>query len=293
MLRSASFNPVISKAFSSLYVSLIKNVFPTLLLPITDSKCALSSFKNDFIASIYVFLPIIFIVAAPFLRIWLNYEGIVGTVGNLHYSPPLTLLDHLSAIIATGKAPIFPWLACPIIGTLIGEAFVHPTPNPRQLVYQTLSVGSIMCILVPPLMFFMSDPVTQYPLTNGFFLLSTGMTLLAIATVVTTVDAWHWWNPLSRFFEVNGQITLISYLAHHLYGIVFFGVLLGFYRAIDVIGYMAITLSYLVLSLIFTFFWLPFRNKRSSYWDILVSYLILIIALYGRWIFAVLGFWVF
>ncbi len=240
-----------------------------------------------------MFLPIIFIVAAPFLRIWLNYEGIVGAVGNLHYSPPLTLLDHLSAIIATGKAPIFPWLACPIIGTLVGEAFVQPTPNPRQLIYHTLLVGSIMCILVPPMMFLMNDPVTQYPLTNGFFLLSTGMTLLAFASVVTTVDAWHWWNPLSRFFEVNGQITLISYLAHHLYGIVFFGVLLGFYRAIDVIGYIAITMSYFGLSLIFAYFWLPFRNKHSSYWDILVSYFILIFALYGRWIFALLGFWAF
>jgi uncharacterized membrane protein len=240
-----------------------------------------------------ILLPVIFIVAAPVLRIWFNYEGVVGTVGNLHYSPPLTLLDHLSAIIATGKAPIFPWLACPIIGTLVGEAFVHPAPNPRHLVYHAMVMGSVMCILVPPLMLFMGDSVTQYPLTSGFFLLSTGMALLAVASVVTTVDVWRWWNPLSQFFEVNGQITLISYLAHHLYGIVFFGVILGFYRALDVIGYAAITLSYFSLSLIFAYFWLPFRIKRSSYWDILVSYLVLIVALFGRWIFAVLGFWVF
>ncbi|MFX1492100.1 MAG: hypothetical protein ACFFBU_07550, partial [Promethearchaeota archaeon] len=71
------------------------------------------------------------------------------------------------------------------------------------------------------------------------------------------------------------------------------GVLLGFYRAIDVIGYIAITMSYFGLSLIFAYFWLPFRNKHSSYWDILVSYFILIFALYGRWIFALLGFWAF
>ena len=239
-----------------------------------------------------ILLPIIIIILAPFMRIWLHYDLVVGTVGNIHYAPPQTLWEHLSAIIATGKAPLFPWLACSIIGTLIGEVIIEKPSNPRRLATDMLVVGSLMILLVLPF-FLLGDPVTQYPLTNGFFLLATGMALLAVASVITTVDVWRWWNPASQLFEINGQIALISYIAHHLYGIVFFGVILGFYRTIGVLGWILITLSYFGLSFIFAYFWLPFRTKRSAYWDIAFSYLILVIALTARWYLSLLGFWAF
>jgi uncharacterized membrane protein len=239
-----------------------------------------------------ILFPIFIIVLAPFLRIWLNYDLIVGTVGNIHYAPPQTLLDHLSAIIATGKAPLFPWLACPIMGTIIGELIIERSSNPRRLAYDILVVGSLLCTLVLPF-FLLGDAVTQYPLTNGFFLLSTGMALLFVASVIVTVDVWQWWNPFSQFLEINGQIALISYVAHHLYGIVFFGVILGFYRSIGVLGWILITLSYFGLSLLFANFWLPFRKQRSSYWDVVVTYLILLIALIMRWVLSLLGYWAF
>ncbi|MFW9934982.1 MAG: heparan-alpha-glucosaminide N-acetyltransferase domain-containing protein, partial [Candidatus Thorarchaeota archaeon] len=181
-----------------------------------------------------ILFPIIIIVLAPFLRIWLHYNLVVGTVDNIHYAPPQTLLDHLSAIIATGKAPLFPWLACPIMGTIIGELIIEKSSNPRRLAYDILVVGSLLCTLVLPF-FLLGDAVTQYPLTNGFFLLSTGMALLSVASIIVTVDVWQWWNPASQFLEINGQIALISYVAHHLYGIVFFGVILGFYRSVGVL----------------------------------------------------------
>jgi hypothetical protein len=236
--------------------------------------------------------PLLFILGAPFLRFWLNYDAIVGTLGNIHYAPPLTLFDHLSAILATGKAPIFPWLACPIIGTIIGETIVNQPDRSRPTVYGIIGVGVVMCLLVLPLMLF-GDAVSQYPLTNGFLLLATGMALLATAAVLTTVDLWSWWNIGSRFFELNGQIALISYIAHHLYGIVLFGVLLGFYRALDVAGYMLVTFSYFLISLGFGYFWLPFRKRRSALWDIGVTYLILALALLSRWVLGLSGFWVF
>ncbi len=240
-----------------------------------------------------IILPFIFIVLMPIVQDWLNYDVVVGTVGNIQYAPPSTLLDHLSAIIATGKAPLFPWLACPIIGTILGEFFVERPSNPRRLVYGSALVGGIMCLLVLPMLVLFSDPVTQYPLTGGFLFLSTGMALLAVASVVTTVDVWGWWNLASRFIEVNGQIALISYIAHHFYGITLLGVILGFYRALEVIGLTLIIISYFVLVLVFAYFWLPFRKGRSAYWDIGIAYLILFLALFGRWILAVLGFWTF
>ncbi len=239
-----------------------------------------------------VFLPILIILLAPIFRVWLNYEVIVGTVGNIQYAPPQTWFDHLSAIVATGKAPLFPWLACSIIGTFIGEAILETPANPRRLVYDTLVIGSILSLAVLPF-FLLGDLVSQYPLTNGFFLLSSGMALLAVASVLLTVDVWKWWNPISRLFEINGQIALISYIAHHLYGIILFGVILGFYRTIGVIGWILITVSYFGLSLFFAYFWLPFRSKRSVYWDIAATYIVLFIALGVRWILALNGFWTF
>ena len=238
-------------------------------------------------------LPFIFIVLMPIVQDWLNYDVVVGTVGNIQYGPPSTLFDHLSAIIATGKAPLFPWLACPIIGTILGEFFVERPSNPQRLVYGSVLVGGVMCLLVLPLLVLFNDPITQYPLTSGFLFLSTGMALLAVASVVTTVDVWGWWNLASRFIEVNGQLALISYLAHHFYGITLIGVILGFYRALEVIGLTLIIISYFVLILVFAYFWLPFRKGRSAYWDIGTAYLILFLALFGRWILAVVGFWTF
>jgi len=238
-------------------------------------------------------LPILFIVLMPFFQAWLNYDVVVGTVGNIQYAPPSTWFDHLSAIIATGKAPIFPWLACPIIGTILGEFFVEHPPKPRRLVYGSLIVGGCLCLLVLPLLGLVSDPVTQYPLTSGFFFLSTGMALMTVASVVTTVDVWGWWNLASRFFEVNGQVALISYIAHHFYGITLLGVILGLYRALEVLGLTLIIISYFALALVFVYFWLPFRKDRTAYWDIVVTYLILFLALFGRWVLAVLGFWTF
>jgi uncharacterized membrane protein len=238
-------------------------------------------------------LPIIFIGLMPIVQDWLNYDVVVGTVGNIQYAPPSTLFDHLSAIIATGKAPLFPWLACPIIGTILGEFFVERPSNPRRLVSSSLFVGGSMCLLVLPLLVLFNDPVTQYPLTSGFLFLSTGMALLVVASVVTTVDLWGWWNLGSQFIEVNGQIALISYIAHHFYGITLLGVILGFYRALEVIGLSLVIISYFVLVLVFAYFWLPFRKGRSAYWDIAVTYLILFLALFGRWILAIIGFWAF
>jgi uncharacterized membrane protein len=237
-------------------------------------------------------LPIFFILGAPYMRLGLNYDAIVGTLGNIHYAPPITAFDHLSAILATGKAPIFPWLACPIIGTIIGEGLINQPNRTRQTVSGTFTVGAAMCLLVIPLLL-LGDLVSQYPLTNGFLVLATGMALLATAIVLTTVDLWDWWNIGSRFFEMNGQIALISYIAHHLYGIIFFGVLLGFYQALDVVGYTMILLSYFLISLGFAYIWLPFRKQRSAFWDIGVTYLIVTLALVSRWYLALSGFWVF
>ncbi|MFW9831887.1 MAG: heparan-alpha-glucosaminide N-acetyltransferase domain-containing protein, partial [Candidatus Thorarchaeota archaeon] len=97
-----------------------------------------------------ILVPILIIILSPFLRVWLNYDAVVGTVGNIHYAPPQTWFDHFSAIIATGKAPLFPWLACPIIGTIIGEAIINRPSNPRQVIHATLVIGVIMVLLVLP-----------------------------------------------------------------------------------------------------------------------------------------------
>jgi hypothetical protein len=119
------------------------------------------------------------------------------------------------------------------------------------------------------------------------------MALLAVVAVLVTVDLWRWWNATSWFIEINGQVALISYVAHHLYGIVLFGVILGFYRVIGVIGWILITVSYFGLSFVFAYFWLPFRKKRSAYWDIAITFLVLFLALIGRWILALQGYWAF
>lgn len=238
-------------------------------------------------------LPLLFIGLAPLLRLCLGYEAIVGTVGNLHYQAPVTLWDHLSAIMVTGKVPLFPWLACPLIGTLIAEALVDESARIRQVVYATTASGLAMSLLVLPLWLGLGDTVSQYPLTNGFTLLSMGMSLLFVAAGVTTIDLWRWWNPVFRFCEINGLIALITYVAHHLVGILWLGVILGLYRHLDVVGLSLILVVYFAGLLLFAKLWLPFRRARSGLWDIGVTYLLLGIGLAARLAFASAGFWVF
>lgn len=238
-------------------------------------------------------LPVLLIGLAPLLRVWLGYEAIVGTMGNLHYEPPVTLWDHLSAILVTGKVPLFPWLACPLIGTLVAEPLVDESSRVRQVVCAIGTAGLGMSLLVVPLWLGLGDTVSQYPLTNGFTLLSMGMSLLLVAAGLTTIDLWRWWNPAFRFCEINGQIALITYVAHHLVGILWLGVILGLYRQLDVVGLSLILVVYFAGLLLFARFWLPFRRSRSGFLDIGVTYLLLGIGLAVRFAFASLGLWVF
>ena len=240
-----------------------------------------------------LFFPLFFIGLAPLLRLWLGYEAIVGTVGSLHYQAPVTLWDHLSAILVTGKVPLFPWLACPLIGTLLAEPLVDQPARMRQVVYAMTTTGAIMLLLVLPLWLGLGDTVTQYPLTSGFTLLSIGMSLLLVAAGVTAIDLWRWWNPAFRFCEINGQIALITYVAHHLFGILWLGVILGLYRHLDVVGLSVVLAAYFVALLLFARLWLPFRRGRSWFFDIGVAYLLLIVGLAVRFAFAGLGLWIF
>jgi hypothetical protein len=203
------------------------------------------------------------------------------------------LLDHLSAIVVTGKVPLFPWLACPLIGTLLAEPLVDDSPRSRQVVYVTTVAGAMMSLFVLPLWLGLGDAVTQYPLTSGFTFLSMGMSLLFVAAGVMTIDAWRWWNPAFRFCEVNGQIALITYIAHHLFGILGLGIILGLYRQLDVVGLSAILIAYFAGLLLFARLWLPFRRGRSGFLNIALAYLLLGIGLAVRFLFAWLGRWTF
>ncbi|MFW9831151.1 MAG: hypothetical protein ACFFD8_05205, partial [Candidatus Thorarchaeota archaeon] len=78
-----------------------------------------------------------------------------------------------------------------------------------------------------------------------------------------------------------------------IFGIILFGVILGFYRNLELIGYSLITLSYFVITMVFAYFWFPIRKPRTATWDIALSYIILISALIGRWVLADFGFWFF
>jgi len=238
-------------------------------------------------------LPLFFIGLAPLLRLWLGYETVVGTVGNLHYQAPVTLWDHLSAIMVTGKVPLFPWLAGPLMGTLLAEPLVDQSPRTRQVVYTMTTTGAVMVLLVSPLWLGLGDTVTQYPLTSGFTLLSMGMSLLLVAAGVTTIDLWRWWNPAFRFCEINGQVALITYVAHHLFGILWLGVILGLYRHLDVVGLSVVLVVYFAALLLFARLWLPLRRGRSGFLDIGVTYLLLIVGLAVRFVFAGLGLWAF
>jgi uncharacterized membrane protein len=238
-------------------------------------------------------LPVFFIGLAPLMRLWLGYDVIVGTVGNLSNQPPLTFFDHVSAMLATGKVPIFPWLACPLIGTLLAEPLVDEPRRPRQVVYGATAGGAMMPLMVLPLWLGLGDTVTQYPLTTGFFLLSTGISLLFVAAGVTAIDLWRWWNPVFLFCQVNGKVALITYIAHLLYGPFWLGVILGLYRQLDAVGLSLILVSYFAGLLLFAQVWLPFRRGRSSLLDVAAAYLLLGIGLVVRFVFAWLGFWTF
>jgi uncharacterized membrane protein len=238
-------------------------------------------------------LPLFFIGLAPVMRLWLGYDAIVGTVNNLHYQPPVTLADHLSAMLATGKVPIFPWLACPLIGTLLAEPLVDEPRRSRHVVCAITATGAMMAALVLPLWLAFGDTVTQYPLTNGFFLLSMGMSLLFVAGGVTTIELWHWWNPVFLFCQVNGKVALITYIAHLLYGPFWLGVIVGLYRQLDVTGLSIVLIVYFVALMVFAQVWLPFRRKRSSLLDVAAAFLLITIGLAVRFVLASLGFWAF
>ena len=222
-----------------------------------------------------VALAAIFVAAAPPLRLLLGYEAVWGVGEALHYQPPQSMAEHLAAIVATGKMPIFPWMACPLVGALIGEAVVAKPPRPRLLAKASAGSGASLLLLIPPLMVWTGDTVTQFPLTTGFILLAMGTALLLVAAAVATVDLWGWWNPAYRFFEVNGQIALIIYIAHHLYGYNLLCLALGLHHQLEAFGLALALVSYFAPTLLFAKLWLPIRRRHTSLIDLASAYALL------------------
>ena len=236
-----------------------------------------------------VALIVVFVAAAPPLRLLLGYEAVWGVAGAIHYHPPRTLTEHLAAIIATGKMPVFPWMACPLAGTLIGEAIVASPPRPRLLAQTSAGSGAASLLLIPLLIVWTGDTVTQFPLTTGFILLALGTAMLLVAAAVAMVDLWRWWNPAYRFFEVNGRIALITYIAHHLYGYNLLCLALGLHHQLEAVGLVLALASYFGPALLFAKFWLPIRRRHTSLIDLAAAYTLLSAGLAVRLALSALG----
>ncbi len=234
-------------------------------------------------------LPVIIVAMTPFLQLLLNYQ-VVSTA--VTYQPPQNLLEHLAAMITNGRLPLFPWLASPLIGTIVGEAIVAPSKQPLKLTQASLVAGAAQLACLPPLVFLAGDALTQAPLTIGYFLLVNGLAFLITAAVVTTVDLWRWrWSPIPQFCEVNGQMMLITYIMHFLYCPLLLTHTLGFVQNMEVVGFFIAVVGYFVLSMVFARFWLPFRFKNSSRVDYYATFVLLAIGVLWRIIFAYLGIW--
>lgn len=234
-------------------------------------------------------LPVFIVALTPFLQIWLNYQ-LVSTA--VTYQPPQNLLEHLAAMIATGRLPLFPWLASPLIGTLIGETISAPKKAPLKLTQASLVGGVAQLLCLPPLVLFAGDTLTQSPLTIGYFLLVSGLGLLITAAVVITVDLWRWpWSPIPQFCEVNGQIMLITYIMHFLYCPLLLTHTLGFVQNLEAIGFFLALIGYFAISMIFAYFWLPYRRRHSSRVDYAASFVLLGIGVAWRIVFVFLGIW--
>lgn len=238
---------------------------------------------------IRIALPVFFIAMTPILQVWLNYAAISTAVT---YLPPQNLLEHLSAMIATGRLPLFPWLASPLIGTLVGEALVAPSKPALKLTHLSLVGGAAQLLCLPPLVFLAGDTLTQAPLTIGYFLLVNGLALFVIAAVVTTVDLWRWrWSPIPQFCETNGQIMLITYIGHMLYCPLLLTHTLGFVQNLEAVGFFLAVAGYFAISMIFAWFWLPYRFRHSSRLDYAGTFALLAVGVAWRIIFAYLGIW--
>ncbi|MFX1474821.1 MAG: heparan-alpha-glucosaminide N-acetyltransferase domain-containing protein [Promethearchaeota archaeon] len=235
-------------------------------------------------------LPVLVVAMTPVLQLWLNYDAVIAAP----YQPPQNLLEHLSAMIATGKLPLFPWIAAPLIGTHIGETVVAPSQQPLKLTKTSLVAGAVQLLCLPPLVFLAGDTLTQSPLTIGYFLMVNGLSLFIVAGVVTTVDLWRWrWSPIPEFCEMNGQIMLITYIGHMLYCPLLLSHTLGFIQNLEVVGFFLAVIGYFIISMIFAWFWLPYRRRHSSRVDYAATFILLAIGVTWRFVFAYLGIWSF
>jgi hypothetical protein len=235
-------------------------------------------------------LPVLVLAMTPVLQLWLNYTAVV----TVPYEPPRNLLEHLFAMIATGRLPLFPWLAVPLIGTLIGETVVAPSQQPLKLVKASLVAGTVQLLCLPPLVFLAGDTLTQSPLTIGYILMVNGLSFFIVAGVVVTVDLWRWrWSPIPEFCEMNGQIMLITYIGHMLYCPLLLSHTLGFMQNMEVVGFFLAVIGYFVISMTFAWFWLPYRRRHSSKVDYAATFVLLAIGVTWRYVFAFLGIWSF
>lgn len=175
------------------------------------------------------------VATAPLLRELADYPAYWT---NFYFDYDMTLSDVLLGYLVVGYFPIFPWLAYPIVGFVIGrQVFAssqqHATVDCRGASIRLAAAGGIAATVACGLMLVsvargettlstaavgLRPPGwTMFPASGVYVFGSLAAGMLLLALLHARVDGQRSTPPgLTRFFSIISRHSLSIYLLHHL-----------------------------------------------------------------------------
>lgn len=147
-----------------------------------------------------------------------------------YFQPDLTLSDIMVGFLITGYFPLFPWLALPLIGFVVGDYMLDSNTLRKHEVTVVGGIGvSLLSISVLLQLFHdwlphqlvsaSNDPWTNYPPSLAYLAGTIGMVMFWLAVLHRWVDhniTIRRTNGWFSFTETMSRHSLTIYILHHL-----------------------------------------------------------------------------
>jgi uncharacterized membrane protein len=192
------------------------------ILTLIGTALVLLAFLRKLPAAPLVVLCVMLAAVAPLLRAAGDYPAYWH---DQEYHPDLTLEDVALGFLANGYFPVFPWLAFPILGFVVGDAvYGDELETPRWVLVTGagLLAASLLLALVRPHLPAAVDRTfaggyTMFPATLTYLLATAGLAMVSVAVFHSWLDSEPAAapGPVERVIRRFSTFSLTVYVLHH------------------------------------------------------------------------------
>jgi uncharacterized membrane protein len=227
------------------------------------------------------------VIVSPVIRLFTDYHSHWNKWGE--YTTSFEMPHVLMGFFANAYFPLFPWIAFPLLGYIVGRAcFGKQELNlpklllPAGVALVAVSLAKIFIasnINLPEIATWYISPFTFYPASTSFLLLAAGINIILFVFFFSLfdlkkADTGH--NPLLKFCNRYSRYALTAYVMHHalfLWWLIAYNHYKGELYRWTLYGYimptaqaMLVVIAFIILFYLLILFWDKRGGRYSFEW---------------------------